>query len=321
MSEYVFNISTQKLELHFEKSEYMALSEESKREIKSNFLFSRIAGAWVSRAKFPNLYYAEKVAEKLGLKNGGKVGEALTFAEQMERKAERAENRAERYESRAEKSQNRGEQLQKPIDDMRGKVAFFTQPNVNTSAGRAFTNRREKMFAAYKKGFEEFKKSEYYAEKAETARQTAQSTKPTDKGFICRRIKDAEKAIKQQQENLERSQARLKQIESGAELRNYLGELITAEMVANSIEKTEMILDNEISKAVYYHQCLEELGGVEFSQSNIKSGDVIQVTKWGTCKVVRTGKVNATVQILVGGAAGSTFKVAYAEIEKIITAA
>lgn len=40
MSEYIMNMETQKLELHFEKADYMALSEELKKEIKSNFLFS-----------------------------------------------------------------------------------------------------------------------------------------------------------------------------------------------------------------------------------------------------------------------------------------
>ena len=65
MSEYVMNMETQKLELHFEKADYMALSEELKKEIKSNFLFSRKAGAWISRAKFPNLWYAETVAKKI----------------------------------------------------------------------------------------------------------------------------------------------------------------------------------------------------------------------------------------------------------------
>lgn len=102
MGKYIFNKETQKLELHFDKSEYMALDDEIKREIKSTFLFSRSRGAWVSRAKFPNLYFAEEVAKKLELENGGNVGETLSFAAQMEQKAEKAERRAERYETYAD---------------------------------------------------------------------------------------------------------------------------------------------------------------------------------------------------------------------------
>ena len=40
MSEYIMNKETGKLELHFDKADYMDLSEELKKEIKSNFLFS-----------------------------------------------------------------------------------------------------------------------------------------------------------------------------------------------------------------------------------------------------------------------------------------
>ena len=152
---YVMNKETQKLELHFNKDDYMALSSDQKQSVKSNFLFSRKSGAWVSRAKFPNLYRAEEVAKKLGLENAGKIGEKLSFEEQMERKAERAEARAERYDYKSERAAETGKSLQKPINDMHGDIAFFTQPNINSSAGRAFTRRREKMFAAYERGFEE----------------------------------------------------------------------------------------------------------------------------------------------------------------------
>ena len=233
MSEYIINKETGKLELHFDKSDYLALPDNDKKEIKSNFLFSRKTNAWVSRAKFPNLYRAELVAKKLNLMNGGKVGETLSFAEQMERKAERAEARAERYDTRSSNAATRGEALQKPINDMHGDIAFFTQPNINSSAGRAFANKRNRMFAAYERGFEEFKKSEYYAERAAIARQTAEDTKPTDKGFCDRRIKDAEKTYRAQKKNIEHYNEYLEKIDSGKEIKRYNGDLITREEVEN----------------------------------------------------------------------------------------
>ena len=58
------NQETQKIELHFEKSEYMAMSEEQKKDLKSAFLWSRYAGAWVSRST-SNHYWALRIAEKL----------------------------------------------------------------------------------------------------------------------------------------------------------------------------------------------------------------------------------------------------------------
>lgn len=319
MGYYVMNRETQKLELHFSKEEYMELPEELKKGVRSNFLFSKKSGSWVSRAKFPNLWRAEAVVEKLGLEDGGKVGENLTFAEQMERKAERAEKRAERYEHKADMAVQKGEILQKPIKDMHGDIAFFTQPNINSSAGRVFTRRREKMFSAWERGFEEFKKSEYYAERAETARQTAEQTRPTDKGFIDRRIKDAEKTIRAQKKNLQSYYEKLKRIEQGEEIQRYGGGTITAETVKGWIETAEQIIENAISKSIYYHECLEAVGGVVFSQENIKTGYIVDLDRWGRCKVMGTGKVNISYEIMDGGAAGMGGKAAYAEIKSILS--
>lgn len=319
MSEYIINKETGKLELHFDKSEYMELPEESKKEIKSNFLFSRKSGAWVSRAKFPNLWRAEQVAKNLGLENGGKVGEMLSFREQMERKAERAEARAERYDNRSAAAESRAENLQKPINDRHGDIAFFTQPNINTSAGRAFSRQRDRMWAAWEQGFEEFKKSEYYAERAAVARQTAADTKPTDKGFCDRRIKDAEKTIRAQKKNLESYNKYLERIAAGETLKRYNGETITEEEVRGWIENAEEIIDQAISKSVYYHECLEELGGVAYSKENIKPGYIVKIKHWGKCEVLSTGKVNITYRILSGGASGCMLQAAYAEIEEVIS--
>jgi hypothetical protein len=63
---YIFNLETLKIELHFDKAEYMALSNEQKKLIKSNFLFSKYSSAWVSRAKEGNLWRAKQVAAQLG---------------------------------------------------------------------------------------------------------------------------------------------------------------------------------------------------------------------------------------------------------------
>lgn len=154
ISYYIHNRETGKMELHFDKSEYDVLTDEQRSEIKSAFLWGRRSGCWISRAKEPNLWRAERVAQSIGLGDGGEQGERLSFAEQQERKAERAEHRAERLEIKADAACAKGEALQKPINDGHGDIAFFTQPNINTSAGRKFTRQRDKMFAAFEKGFD-----------------------------------------------------------------------------------------------------------------------------------------------------------------------
>lgn len=202
---------------------------------------------------------------------------------------------------------------------MHGDTAFFTQPNINSSAGRSFTRRREKMFAAWEKGYEEFKKSEYYAERAEVARQTAEKTRPTDKGFIDRRIKDAEKTIRAQKKNLESYYEKLEKIKQGQVLKKYSGEPVTAETVKGWIEDAELIIENAMSKAIYYHECMEAVGGIGFSRENIKVGYIVEITRWGRCKVTGAGSVNVTYEIMDGGAVGMSGKAAYAEIVRIIS--
>jgi len=325
MSEYLMNNETGKIELHFDKADYLALDESKKREIKSNFLWSRGAGAWVSRCKFPNTYRAEQIALDLGLDNAGKVGEVLSFAEQQERKAERAERRAERYEYKSEKAHEEGKRLQAPIDRMHGDIAFFTQPNINTSAGRAFTRKRNRMFDAWERGFDEFKKSEYYAEAAETARRTAQ--KPNDKGFCERRIKEAEKTIRAQKKNItEHYEPQLEKILAGEKLTDWRGAEYTrtAEEVTAWIDRAELIIEQEISKIVYYKQCIEDLGGIQYSKANLQPGQLVKITRWR--EPVRVIKCNPTTIVYeftqphMRLADGSQMqgKAAYSEIEQAI---
>lgn len=80
ISYYIHNRETGKMELHFDKTEYDALTDEQRSEIKSAFLWGRRSGCWISRAKEPNLWRAERVAQSIGLGDGGEQGERLSFA-------------------------------------------------------------------------------------------------------------------------------------------------------------------------------------------------------------------------------------------------
>lgn len=313
---YIINRETEKLELHFDKSEYQALSDDQKSTIKSNFLFSRYGGCWVSRAKIPNLWRAEQVAKSLGAENQGKTGELLSFEEKMERKAARAEERAERMDARADAAEQRGEQLQKPINARRGDIAFFTQPNINTSAGRAFTRQRERMFAAFDRGFEEFKKSEYYAQRAEVARRTANLENSKDKAFCDRRVKDAQKNIKAIQKNLDHYHAMLECDGMGEQQKHFDGTPIERAEIERWIEDAEERLESEISRLCYYQSCIDEMGGVPFSKENIKPGYVVKIKHYNDCTVLRTGPKN----IIYRTPNGFNLTAAYAEILEIVKA-
>lgn len=316
-SYFIRNRETGKLELHFDKADYDDLTDDQKREIKGAFLWGRRSGCWISRCKEPNLWSAEKIAKALGLADGGTTGERLSFAEQQERKAEKAECRAERFECAADAATARGEQLQKPISDMHGDIAFFTQPNINSSAGRAFTRKRYRMFAACEAGFREFNKSAYYRERAAIAHTTAAQKGLQDKSFIDRRIAECETALRKLKKNVERYEGFKQQIEQGTTVQRFNGEPLSLDTVNELIETTLDRMEAQLDKLGYYQDALDALGGVEFSQENIKPGYIVQVKHFGVCRVVSTGPKNITYQT---GIDGVVLTAAYAEIGGIVKA-
>ena len=316
-SYFIRNRETGKLELHFDKADYDDLTDDQKREIKGAFLWGRRSGCWISRCKEPNLWRAEKIAKTLGLADGGTTGERLSFAEQQERKAEKAERRAERFECAADAAAARGEHLQKPINDMRGDIAFFTQPNINSSAGRSFTRQRDRMFTAYEAGFKAFNKSAYYRERAAIAHNTAAQKGLQDKGFIGRRIAECETALRKLKKNVERYEGFKQQIEQGTTVQRFNGEPLSLDTVNEWIETTLDRIEAQLDKLGYYQDALDALGGVEFSQENIKPGYIVKVKHYGACRVVSTGPKNITYQT---GVDGVVLTAAYAEIGGIVSA-
>lgn len=323
---YIRNQETGKLELHFAKETYAALDEDAKKRVKSAFLWGRRSGCWISRCKEPNLWDAERVAKSLGLTDAGKSGERLSYAEQMERKAERAERRADRYEAHSEAAHKRGEALQKPINDMRGDTAFFTQPNINTSAGRAFTRRREKMFAAFDRGFEEFRKSAYWQDRARIARTTAQGKQLQDKGFVMRRIKERESDIRKLRKSIEEYENFIPAIENGETPRDHNGweVKITRERTEKQIEIWLDRLEAKLDELGFYQDCLDQLGGVTFSRDNLHKGDLLIISRYREpVRFFRGGPKNFTFEFIqphMRYANGEQMQgqAAYAEIDRLV---
>lgn len=317
---YIENKETGKIELHFDKDTYLNLDESQKREIKSNFLFSRYSSAWVSRAKFPNLYSAIKVAKSLGLENNGTIGEKLSFEEQMEVKAIKAENRANRYEYKANQAEKKAEMLQKPINDMHGDIAFFTQPNINTSAGRAFTNKRNRMWASFEQGMEEFRKSAYYQDRAETARK---SLEIPSIDFCQRRIDESLASIRKLDRSIAEYNDYMNQIESGKEVTNKYGWKvdISIESINANIDRWEEIKEDYISKIAYYDALIQKQGGIKFNKDNIKVGYIVKLNKsWkGTVIITSTGPKNIRYKSIDG--TGFELTANYSEISEIVKAA
>ena len=321
MKAYIFNLETTKIELHFEKSEYAALTAEQKADLKSAFLWSRTGGCWVSRAKEPNLWRAKQVAAKLGFTEEQREGERLSFSEQVERQAERAERRAERYEQYAENAASRGASLQAPLNRMHGDIAFFTQPIIAGHAGsQAFARQRERMFAQYEKGFEEYRKSGYFQDRATTARATADGAKYRDVAYLVRRIKECKKEIRARKKNIVHYEEILSAIENGEKKKRMDGTPVTAEIVTGWIEHEFELIEKAIDKQAFLEACVDQCGGIQFSRDNVKIGYHVRVKKFGLAEVVGAGPQNITYRILTGGAKGMVLTAAYAEITEIVQA-
>ncbi len=318
MGKYILNQETQKIELHFDKAEYMALSDSIKSEIKSNFLWSGKAGAWVSRS-INNHWRAEQVAKKLNLENGGRVGERLSYAEELERKSERAEARAERYEQYTGNAEKRAEILQSDFNKYRKDLSWLTQPILAGHRGsQSFARHKEKVMARYERGFEEYKKSDYYQQRAATARATADNSKLKNKIYLYNRIKECNKNIKVYQDHIASYEDALYKVQQGEQLKNYSGELLTEELLEQRIAERLNKYERENDKLEFFENCLSELGGIQFSKENIKVGYIVKIKRWGKCEIITAGPVNITYKILDGGAAGGCYTDPYAVIESII---
>jgi hypothetical protein len=293
MGKYLLNKETQKIELHFGKPEYLALTDTQKKEIKSSFLWSRSAGAWVSRSIHSH-YRAVQIAEKLGLENAGSQGERLSYEEELERKQKRAEARADRYETYAENAEQRGKNMQKEFNSFHGDIAFFTQPNINSSAGRAFTNRRQRILDRYAKGFDEYRKSEYFAGRAATARDTASGSQLQDPVYLHNRIKEQNATIKKLEKNVASYEDKINRIQNGEVITNYKNEPMTVEQYETWTKETLDRLEYEIDKLAFFQNAIDEIGGNRFSKDNIKVGYIVKVPRWGNVEVTGTGPVNFT---------------------------
>lgn len=290
---YINNLETGKIELHFTKEEYKALTDEQKKSLKGAYLFSRYAQAWVSRAK-NNHYRALQVANQLGFTEEKSQGERLTYEEELNKKVEKAERRSERYDQYADNAQNRAKNMQSELNSHHGDIAFFTQPNINSSGGRSFTNYRNKIFNRYNKGFEEYRKSDYFREKAEISQKTANKEQLKDRSYLSNRIKECKSIIKK-----------------------YESYIVAAEGKSNNkaIEKYLSEIEYQGDKMAFMENCLDKLGSI-YTKDNLKVGYLVKIRGiWE--KILKLNRTTIETQPLEENIKMFILKYSYAEIQEI----
>lgn len=291
---YILNMETSKLELHFDRAAYAALTDAQKAEIKGAFLWSSYGKCWVSRTK-NNHWRAEQIAKALELADAGKTGERLPFAEQVERQTERAEARAERYEERAidagrEAHARFNSPANKTLSDMQGEPV-----KIGHHSEKRHRRLIERAWADMGKGAEAWQKSQHYESRAATARATASQKQLSNRGFLARRIKECEKELRDIGRALERAQA-------GPEE----GREAWMERLCDRAEVHE-------DKLGFYRECLSALGGVQHSRATIKRGDRIK-DRFGWLVVVRANPTTVSGKYTEQPLVGWDCKVPYAEI-------
>lgn len=312
--EYVLNRETGKIELYFEKPEYDALPEDQKKELNRFFNWSRTSKAWVSKAS-KNLYFPRKIAIQLGFTKERREGERRSFAEQIERKQERAEARAERYSGYADNAEKRSEQLQSGLNTHHGDIAFFTQPFNNTSGGRRFANYVKRLNTQFERGIEEYRKSEYFREKAFTASKTAEMPELKDKAFLNRRIEERKKSVHKVLKSLKFYGNLLDKLDADEPLEGFYRDK-SHEEIQGYFDRQQERLETLIDEQSFYENCLEELGGITYSQENIKPGYVVRIRGYVT-KVI---KANPKTVYTKDDMSNIILTYPYAEIQEIVEA-
>jgi len=322
---YINNLETGKIELHFTKQEYNLLTDEQKKDLKSNYLWSNFGKCWVSRSK-NNHHWAIKTAEKLGFTDGGKVGERLSYAEELERKAEKAEHRMERYEQYADNAEKRAENLQKELNSMHGDIAFFTQPIIAGHAGsQAFARRREKIFDRYRKGFEEYRKSGYYQQRAETVQKTVDKIQLKNPIYLNNRIEECNKNIRQLEKNVTYYEDIIYKKENSNNSINTFYQNKTVEQITEYLNTTLDKMEYEMDKLAFMENAMDEIRKTleannkkMYTKEDLKPGYLFLSYRHKTwAKIIRVNPKTVTAIYIEHPLSGFNASCPYAEIKEI----
>lgn len=295
-----------KAELHLGYEFYKSLPIEQQKEIKRYFTWSRQRSAWVSKGRFDN-WSAQNIIKALDLPLAGK-DERMTFAERMEQQKSNAEYRADRLDRQIDNSKRRQQQLQAEFNERRKDWSWVTQPNVNTSGGRAFSRQREKVLDRYHKGFEEMRRQDELYSRMVSAMTTAQQYKLKDPDYLQRKIKENEKSLQTRTEQIEI----LEKI--AAENSGTMSEEQQATWQRGYENATEGYLE-AAEKIAFFDEALERLKeeGVKiFNRENLKGAAYVKARgEW--FEVYRVNPTTVTHSWFVG-----TWKRPHTEIEDVV---
>ena len=128
----------------------------------------------------------------------------------------------------------------------------------------------------YNKGFEEYRKSAYFAERAAAARKTADMRQLKNKSYLERHIHEQEKTLSKLKGNLSRYEFVWEMMKKGEPITGFYGGC-TAEQIETWCFETLERMEMEIAKLAFYQNCLSESGGIQYGKDNIKPGYTVKI--------------------------------------------
>jgi uncharacterized beta-barrel protein YwiB (DUF1934 family) len=122
------------------------------------------------------------------------------------------------------------------------------------------------------------------------------------------------------QEYIVKYEEALYKIQQGEVLKNRSGEVLTEDYIESRITDQLEKYEWEHDKLEFFENCMNELGGVQFSKDNIKVGYIVNIKRWGKCEIISAGSVNVQFKILTGGATGGVLTEPYEAITELLEA-
>lgn len=127
------------------------------------------------------------------------------------------------------------------------------------------------MFAQCEKGFEEYRKSDFFQSRAQTARATADGAKYRDAAYLDRRIKECRKEIMAREKNIIHYVQTLYAIENGEKKKRFGGIPVTTEVVNDWIKRELELAEKQWTSKRFWKPVLT---------SAAASGSVRTLLRW-----------------------------------------
>ncbi|MFW9890062.1 MAG: DUF3560 domain-containing protein [Candidatus Thorarchaeota archaeon] len=271
---------------------------EERQKLKGKgFRWSPKRGAWVRKITSTSM----TKAQSLGFERAEDVGTPLTGGEKAQRELERMERSAERHEARSKRAMFEAKQHHKEAKQMMDVIPMGQPILVGHHSERADRRYRERIHKKEGKFVEKYRESEHEQNVAERVARRAKYMKENP-AYASKKIEALDKEIRGIDRRLETEYDPIY-----ASSRQEFDEWKEG-LRARRKEATE--------ERVFWAEHLKSIGGIKYSKSNVKKGDMIRYRNLGWYRVVRVNPKSVTIEWRIGGLE-TTRTVPYREIREL----